>query len=294
MTFEIISAPWQDVFDSLVSNIDEQGLLVSPYITSSPIERIVHILQGRNIESRVRLDVITDLSVNNVLHGATDPAAIIALMDAVPQTHVVYLPRLHAKVYVADESEAVITSANLTEYGLSRNYEYGVRITDPLWVRRIREDFIAYGKLGSTVSRPEMEQLAQVANDLKRLRLRIEQEAERKLLKAFQQRMDEAEHELLEIRARGKTTNRIFADTIVYLLRKHGPMRTVELHPRIQQIHPDLCNDNVDRVIRGVHFGVVSLLRVGTACPPRRALNCPARSAKPPSGAGFQPTGLGL
>ena len=255
MTFEIISAPWQDVFDSLVSNIDEQGLLVSPYITSSPIERIVHILQGRNIESRVRLDVITDLSVNNVLHGATDPAAIIALMDAVPQTHVVYLPRLHAKVYVADESEAVITSANLTEYGLSRNYEYGVRITDPLWVRRIREDFLAYGKLGSTVSRPEMEQLAQVANDLKRLRLRIEQEAERKLLKAFQQRMDEAEHELLEIRARGKTTNRIFADTIVYLLRKHGPMRTVELHPRIQQIHPDLCNDNVDRIIRGVHFG---------------------------------------
>lgn len=40
-----------------------------------------------------------------------------------------------------------------------------------------------------------------------------------------------------------------------YVLRTHGPMATRDLHPRVQQIHPDLCDDAVDRVIDGRHYG---------------------------------------
>jgi len=32
-------------------------------------------------------------------------------------------------------------------------------------------------------------------------------------------------------------------------------MKTADLHPLIQQMHPDLCDDSVDRVIEGVNFG---------------------------------------
>lgn len=32
-------------------------------------------------------------------------------------------------------------------------------------------------------------------------------------------------------------------------------MRTGELNPLIQQLIPDLCDDMIDRVIGGVHFG---------------------------------------
>jgi len=255
MTFETVSAHWQDTFERLMGSIEEYGLLVSPYITSKPIERVAQILRDRSVASSVRLDVLTDLSVNNVLRGSTDPAALVFLMDAVPHTQVIYLPRLHAKVYAADESEAIITSGNLTESGLSLNYEYGVRITDTAFVRHIREDILAYGGLGNIVPRPEIEQLAQTASDLRELSRRMEREARRTLREEFQRRTSEAETELMEIRASGKTTNGIFADTIVYLLRKYGPMRTVELHPRIQQLHPDLCDDSIDRVIKGVHFG---------------------------------------
>jgi hypothetical protein len=45
-----------------------------------------------------------------------------------------------------------------------------------------------------------------------------------------------------------------FSDTITFPLTK-GPLRTEELHPLIQLLHPDLCDDSVDRVIDGVHFG---------------------------------------
>ncbi len=255
VSFETVSARWQDTFEHLIGSIEEYGLLVSPYITSKPIERMAQILQDNSVASSVRLDVLTDLSVNNVLRGSTDPAALVFLMDAVPHTRVTYLPRLHAKVYAADESEAIITSGNLTESGLSLNYEYGVRITDPARVRHIREELLAYGDLGNIVPRPEIEQLAQTASDLRDLSRRIEREARKTLRDEFRRRTSEAETGLMEIRASGKTTNGIFADTIVYLLRKYGPMHTVELHPRIQQIHPDLCDDNIDRVIKGVHFG---------------------------------------
>jgi len=47
----------------------------------------------------------------------------------------------------------------------------------------------------------------------------------------------------------------VFAKTILYLLRRFGAMPTICLHPRIQQIHPDLCDDTVDRIIDGRHFG---------------------------------------
>ncbi len=255
MIFETISAQWQDQFEGLVSHIREYGLIVSPYITTPPVERIVDILRRQDAALTIRLDVLTDLSTPHILYGSTDPTAILLLMDAVPGTRITYLPRLHAKVYIADESEAIITSANLTEHGLLWNYEYGVRIVDPTYVRQIREDILAYGRLGNLVSRPEIERLAQIAEELREKRQRIEREAKEELLKEFQQRVNDAENELMEIRASGKTTNGIFADTIVYLLRKYGPMRTVELHPRIQQIHPDLCNDSIDRVIKGVHFG---------------------------------------
>lgn len=43
------------------------------------------------------------------------------------------VPRLHAKIYVAiarglEESEAIVTSANLTRCGISKNVELGVRV----------------------------------------------------------------------------------------------------------------------------------------------------------------------
>lgn len=40
-----------------------------------------------------------------------------------------------------------------------------------------------------------------------------------------------------------------------YLFQQKGALSTVQLHPLVQQILPDLCDDTTDRVIDGVHFG---------------------------------------
>jgi hypothetical protein len=90
---------------------------------------------------------------------------------------------------------------------------------------------------------------------LKATRQEADKSIKTKLRAAFEQRTEAAKLELFKARARGKTTHGIFCDTVLYLLEREGPLRTGELHPLIQHIHPDLCDDTIDRVIDGVHFG---------------------------------------
>lgn len=255
MSVEFLPGPWQKEFERWATNIRSTALIASPYITGSPICLMMRILQERGTASHACVRVLTNLSVDSIVRGSTDPNSLLALMDAVPHTQVSHLPGLHAKVYLADEREAIVTSGNLTHGGVFQNYEYGVRFTDPVQVRHIWEDLLEYERLGSLVPRPDLERMARTLSELQELRQRAEREIREPLQREFRRRMDEAQTELMSIRASGKTTNGIFADTIMYLLRKYGPMRTVELHPLIQQIHPDLCDDTIDRVIRGVHFG---------------------------------------
>ena len=59
--------------------------------------------------------------------------------------------------------------------------------------------------------------------------------------------------ELLRLRAAGRTAHAIFADAILHLL-LDGPITTVELNQAIQRIHPDLCDDSIDRVINIAAF----------------------------------------
>lgn len=245
---EVVPARWQSTFDHLITTIQGHGILAAPYITMPPIQRIVQLLPHRGVQ----LDILTDLS--SIVKGFTDPRALLHLLKECPRTRIWYLPHLHAKVYIADEREAIVTSANLTEYGLNRNYEYGVRITDPGIVRRIREDLLEYKDLGNVIPREELERLIPVAERLDELRQRMEREVQQAFTEV-QHQVEIIKTQLMEIRADRKTTNGIFADTILYLLRRYGPLTTAQLHPLIQQIHPDLCDDTVDRVIKGVHFG---------------------------------------
>ncbi len=60
---------------------------------------------------------------------------------------------------------------------------------------------------------------------------------------------------ILGMRLREDTIHGTFEKTLIYLLKTHGALPTKEIHPLVQAIHPDLCDDDVDRVIAGKHFG---------------------------------------
>ncbi len=251
---QTIKSPWAERFYEMVGTARNDLLMASPFIKHAQVTEVANRLKGAGVASTIQASIITDLRPDSILTGSLDIEALLTFTELIPNSKVTYLPNLHAKVYVVDGHMAIITSANMTGGGLTGNFEYGAVLSDPETVTGIRQDLKQYASLGALVSRQTLELLANIALDLKELRQKAERSVRRKFKEAFDERMGVAKQELLSVRAEGKTTHRIFAETILYLLDR-GPLRTVDIHPLIQQLHPDLCNSDEDRVIKGVHFG---------------------------------------
>ncbi len=252
---QVVTSPWASSLYDLVESAEEQLLLVSPYLGRQPLTKIAQILHAKSSSRSVRISVLTNLAMDNLLSGILDIGALRDLAFSLPGTMVTYLPGLHAKVYVADARTAIVTSGNLTTAGINANYEYGVLMRDSPLVATVKEDITRYALLGSKVSFETLEALASATEDLKIVQQRATRSISANLRTEFEARTAQARLELLRIRAQGKTTHGIFSDTILYLLEQKGPLTTAALHPFVQQIHPDLCDNSIDRVIGEVHFG---------------------------------------
>jgi hypothetical protein len=156
---------------------------------------------------------------------------------------------------VVDNNVAIITSANLTAGGLYRNYEYGLEVTEQTLVSRIRTDIHEYGLLGASVGYDRLRAFCSVAKELRQLFNRKLKTVSNKLAREFEEKVQTAEDELIRMRLTGGAMHTVFENTLMYLLKRHGPMTTRQLHPIIASIHSDLCDDTIDRVIDGQHFG---------------------------------------
>ncbi len=250
----IVRSPWPETLERLISLADERLLIVSPFVKRSATKRILKQLDERARRASVRVDLITDLRPESTLAGSMDLGAIADFGRSLPRFELTHLPSVHAKVYVADSKMAIVTSGNLTEPGLRGNVEYGVALTEEGIVREVRSDFESYASLGAKVSVDDVAALSAEVEDLKSLFQRAERPIRDRARRAFERKLQATNLRLLRHRARGKTTHAIFSETLRFLLAK-GPLRTVDLHPLIQLLHPDLCDDSTDRVIDGVHFG---------------------------------------
>jgi hypothetical protein len=183
-----------------------------------------------------------------------DLDALVELGGHIPNFNLTHLPGVHAKVYVADLTMAIVTSGNLTHSGLRGNVEYGVALTEKTIVGQIRADFEGFESLGADISREDAAALSVEMRDLKKLFTRAQKSIKQQARKLFEERLEDTHVQLLRRRVSGGTPHSVFADTIKFLLLK-GPLGTAEMHPLIQAIHPDLCDDSVDRTIDGVNFG---------------------------------------
>jgi hypothetical protein len=253
-TANLLKSPWTESFRQLVSSVEDNLMLVSPFIKRSKTEQILSQLVRRGVQNQVRVVVLTDLRPESTLSGSMDLEALVELGSNLPKFDLTHLPSLHAKVYVADRRMAIITSGNLTDPGMSGNIEYGVAFRDNKVVGEIREDFEGYSLLGAKVLPEEVRALLDEVKELKDLFKKAEHTIRAQARQAFKRKLEATHIQLLRHRAKGKTTNSVFSETILFLLSK-GPLRTIELHPLIQRLHPDICDDSIDRVIDGVNFG---------------------------------------
>jgi hypothetical protein len=249
---QFIVSPWAEVFEHFSRSIQSKALLVAPFIAGEPLEHLASILDSSNPPE---IELLTNFAVDSLLQGSTDAKVIASFCRMIPKTTVRHLPGLHAKAYVADDRLAIITSGNLTNASLHRNYEYGIQVSDSNLVRQISQDLRDYGNLGSDVSLAELDQLAEISGSLRARHAETLRTARVAIRKEFERQIEVAQEALRYLRAKpGESTSAIFSRTILYILR-NGPLTTQQIHPIVEGIHPDLCDNTIDRVINGVHFG---------------------------------------
>ena len=250
----VLSRDWKCELASLIKSAQTQIIISSPYLTNEGSEFILSNI-SKQIASKIKLRLLTDLSPANVCQGATDPDAIRTLWLSVSDFTLLHLPKLHAKVYIGDSCCAIVTSANLTGGGLERNYEYGIRISERRFVKNIADDIRDYSELGAMVSDHNLKDYCRIAARLRATYKKQQRSIVRSVQREFNQQLLTAEDELIRLRLAGGAMHTVFAKSILYLLRRYGPLSTVQIHPKIESIHPDLCDNTVDRVIDGKHFG---------------------------------------
>lgn len=118
---EIVKSPSSDIFYGLIENTTSQLYLCAPYIKKEVVKKILALKN-----KTATLNVFTSANVANFVNGSSDVEAIQMLIDS--GIDVINYQKLHAKIYLFDDKKALITSANLTNYALYKNYEYGVLI----------------------------------------------------------------------------------------------------------------------------------------------------------------------
>lgn len=249
----LVATPWLDDFTALITSAKQRVILCAPFVSTDGVE-VAERAISKNTSARESL-VLTDLSPRAVSVGATDPLAISRLVHALPGSQLVHLPRLHAKVYCVDGVRAIVTSGNLTHGGLVGNHECGVVITDPLAVAAIESQILAYANLGATIDHETLARYCDAADEIRAACKAEVDAASRAARQRLSRLLNQAQDELLVARLRGDSMHSLFARTILFLLRREGPMSTVQLNAKVQHMHPDLCDDTVDRVISGKRFG---------------------------------------
>lgn len=221
---------WRKPLERLLCDVKNRLIIVSPYISEEGAKLVCN-----NLAARTDLVVMTRLSHDSIATGALQ---IGALKKFASRGRILHLQNLHAKVYVADETRAVITSANLTGNGVDRNYEYGVEIGEHKNVSRIREtwDDLA-NKEGKTVTDKELQELGKLVPKKQKLT-----KAETLLRKA-----------ILDFERKGATPSLAeFKGMLEEWLKSHPHPHTIhELQDGIRQSHPNACtNENAVMLYR--------------------------------------------
>src|SRR5690606_23714589 len=107
------------------------------------------------------------------------------------------------------------------------------RIRDTGLVREIRSDLMEFSELGTIVPPTSLGQYCDALESLLPSLVSMRGSTEKSVRDSFRSLMQPIEDDLLRLRLSHGAVHTVFGRTIEYLLRRHGPLTTIELHPMI-------------------------------------------------------------
>ncbi len=133
MDFELVEKGWDKTIERALSEDHSALRIVCPFIKAAIAKKLLRAGQP------ALLRVITRFDLRDFLSGVSDTAALRILLGA--KARIRGIRNLHSKVYLVGRSQSIVTSANLTTWGLSRNHEFGFVSGEGAIFARCREYF---------------------------------------------------------------------------------------------------------------------------------------------------------
>ena len=245
----VLSRGWRSDLASVAAAARRSVLVAAPYIKDA---------EAAWLRDRLRPGIavltLASIEVEAVGNASLDLAALGRLAGASSASRVIALPNLHAKVYAADETMAIVTSGNLTRSALDRNIECGVLFDDPDDVRALRSEMESFVPLGSEVDAGTLGELAPLEAALRRARAAVEDSATPEAKREFARVMRRARPALVGAQVGSRSAHAVFAEAIRFVLAR-GPLATPAIHDEVRALMPDLCDDREELIINGEPYG---------------------------------------
>ncbi len=142
MDFRLVDSDWKKELMDAASHGHSELRIICPFIKHAVAKELIK--HGRP----KFLQVITRFNLRDFASGVSDTSALRLLLKAGAQIRGV--KNLHAKLYLFNDTRAILTSANLTMAALTRNHEFGFIATDEAVVRPCHNYFDGlWGQAGS-------------------------------------------------------------------------------------------------------------------------------------------------
>ena len=124
----LIPTPWERLFVQKLQKVEKSLKIACPFIKARYAKLLLSSLPRKN---GVEIRIITRLKPSDMIAGASDLESlkIFCIAEKVLPIRVRYLNQLHAKTFIFDSAEAIVTSTNLTYSGFNTNAELGVSLT---------------------------------------------------------------------------------------------------------------------------------------------------------------------
>lgn len=175
--FQLIKSPWLGEFEGLLRRTSQTFTFVSPFIKAPAVETVF-----KNRRSGVAIQGITSFHISYFERRASDLDAVKLLLDDT-KTSLKNIQNLHAKMYIFDQNAAVISSANLTSAGFSKNIEAGLLIRDPGMVKKINghvSKMFKNEKLAFDITREIVDETARILDSIPETKRTFEKQFKKK------------------------------------------------------------------------------------------------------------------
>ena len=131
---QFLKTPWKNYFLDLVAEAKNTIRITSPFVKENICDEILNV-KANDVE----IDLITSFKLMNIYSGSLDLSGLEKILSN--KGNIRNFSKLHSKIYLFDDSKAIVTSANLTNGGLLNNYEYGILLDSKNEVNEIINDY---------------------------------------------------------------------------------------------------------------------------------------------------------